>query len=155
MDKYNESGAISAASRRTRDIFSKAKLSLGCSREAGDDLNGSAPGRRCDIGNHLLLLLNQILANSFIERSAARRHSQADRTRILQICETLHIAFAQQRPDDPARGALVEEESVRKGVQSHRTRFNHRFECIALRHRDVVAADAITIAKLIGAHEVC
>ena len=79
-------------------------------------------------------------------RAVARR---SDSSRSL-----LHVTLLHERSDDPAGGALVEEQPFGQRAQAHRPVLDERLEGVALRDGDIVAADAIAIAELIHAHEI-
>ena len=65
------------------------------------------------------------------------------------------VALLHQGAHDAAGRALVEEQALGQRTEAQRAVLDQRLEGIALRHRDVVAADAIAIAELVDTHEIC
>ncbi len=66
----------------------------------------------------------------------------------------LDISLTNEAADHAAGGALIEEQPLGQRAEADGTVLDERLERIALRHRDVVATDAVAIPKLIDTDEV-
>ena len=73
---------------------------------------------------------------------------------ILGVRALLDVSLPNQGADDAAGGALVQEQPVRQRAEAHGTVLDDRLERVALRHRHVVAADAVAVAKLVDADKI-
>jgi hypothetical protein len=67
---------------------------------------------------------------------------------------TTDVTLSFQGGDDPAGRALVEVQLGGELAQRAGPAPDEGLERVALRHRDVVAADAVPIAELVDAHEI-
>jgi len=107
-----------------------------------------------EILEELLLLVDEVVCDPRAKAAAALRGIQDSRSAVLSVSGGYDVPLLGQRRDDAARGALVEEEPAGERTEAHRAVFGERFERVTLRHRNVVAADPIAIAKLVDTNQV-
>jgi len=117
-------------------------------------LHDAAPNPWIKILQELLLLIDKVVRDPHAEAPTLARGVQGSRPSVLRVSSLRHVAFLHQRRDDAARRALVEEQSIGECVKPHRAMIDQGFQRIALRDRDVVAADAVAITKLVDADKI-
>jgi hypothetical protein len=117
-------------------------------------LHHTTPNVWIQILQELLLLIDQVVRDSRAETPAFSRSVQGSRPAVLRISPLHDIPLLHQRRHDAARGALVEEQSIGECAEAQRAVLDQGFQRIALRDRNIVAADAVAISKLVHAHKI-
>ena len=79
---------------------------------------------------------------------------QSCRTSVGDVWALLDVPLLHQGVHHTARRALVEEETLRQFAQADRSMLDQRFERMALRHRNVVAANPVAIAELVDTDQI-
>ena len=123
-------------------------------REATEHLHHARSNVRIEILQELFLLVDQIVCDARAEPLALPRGAQRRGATVFGIRALLDVSLPNQGADDAAGGALVQEQPLRQRTEAQRTVLDDRLERVALRHRDVVAADAVAVPKLIDADEI-
>src|SRR5207237_1406784 len=100
-----------------------------------------------------LLLVDQVTADRLHETSPGDRRRQHHRPPIAGMGGTRDVALALEGGHDTAGRTLVEAQLGREVVQRDELPAQERVEGVALRGRDVVAADAVAVAELVDADE--
>ena len=146
---------LAAAGGRTgrcRDARSKARI-RGV-RQPPEDLDDARTNLRIEILQQLFLLLDQILGDPRAQPLSGARRVQRRRPSIRRVLARFHIALSNQRADDTAGGALVEEQPFGQSAEPHRPMLGQRLERITLGYRDVVTTNAIPVTKLINPDQI-
>jgi len=117
-------------------------------------LYDAGPHLGVEIFEQLFLLRNEIVGDARTQPLPLPGRAQGRRAPIARVGLLLDVTFPDERGDDAAGGAFVEEQALRQGPQAHGPVRHERLERVALRDRHVVTADAVAIAELIDADEV-
>ena len=123
-------------------------------RQPAQNSNHAGPDVGIEVLKQQLLLVDEITGDAGAEAAALSGRAQSDRSTVLGVGALLDISFLHQRRHDATRRALVQEQSLRQAAEAQRTVLDQRLERIALSDRDVVAADPVSIAKLIDPHQI-
>ena len=118
-----------------------------------DHFDNAGPHRRFEILQQLPLLVHQVDVDSRAQPLPSRRGADGDGPGVCGVRPLLHVALLHQGGDDAAGRALVQEQPLGQGAQPQRAVLDQRLERVALRHRDVVTADLVAVAKLIDPNE--
>ena len=136
----------------TRDAGSEPGISR--LRQPTEHLHHARTNVRIEILQQLFLLVDEIVCDARAEPLALPRGAQRCGATILGVRALFDVSLSNQGADDAAGGALVQEQPLRQRTQAHRPVLDDRLERVALRDRDVVAADAVAVPKLIDADEI-
>lgn len=123
-------------------------------REPLNHLDDPGTNFRGQIPQQLLLLLDEIRRNPRTQSLPLARGVDEHRTPIGDVRALLDVPLSHQRVHHPAGRALVEKQAIRQGAQSHRAMLDQRLQRVALRDRDVMAADPVPIAELVDPDQV-
>ena len=138
--------------RAARDAGPKSRV--GRIRQPTDHLQDSGAHLGIEIVQKLALLLDQILSDARVQPLPLPRDVQCGRASVAHIRALCDVPLSNQRADDPTGRAFVEEQAFCKRVEPHRSVQDKGLERVALRHRNVVAADAVAVTELIHANEI-
>jgi len=97
--------------------------------------------------------LHEIGLDPGVELSPPVRGVQPDRTTVGRILSSPKVSLPLQSVHDPARRALVEEELMGELPQGEAPPPHQGLEGMALGHRDVVAADPLSVPELVDAEQ--
>lgn len=123
-------------------------------REPLNHLDDPGTNLGSQIPQQLFLLFDEIGRNPRAQPLPLARGGDQHRASIGGIRSLLHVSLSHQRIHYAAGCALIEKQTLRQRAQSQRAVLDQRFQRVALRHGDVVAADPITIAELVNADQV-
>src|SRR6185436_7455735 len=99
------------------------------------------------------LLFHQLLPDPIVEAPTRAGHAQSHSTTVLRMGGPGNVALPLQCRDHAAGGALVEIELRSELVQSAGPASEQGLDRIALRHRDVVAADRVPVPELVDTNQ--
>jgi hypothetical protein len=122
--------------------------------ESLNDLDDTSANLRGEVVQQLFLLVHQIRRNTRAQPLSLARGIDHSRPSIRGIRSLFYVPLSQERIHHAAGRAFVQKQAFRQRTQAHRTVVDQRLQGVALRHGNVVAADAIAISELIHAHEV-
>jgi hypothetical protein len=123
-------------------------------RESTEDLHDARSNARIEILQELFLLADQIVCDARTEPLALPSGAQRCGATVFGIRALLDVSLPNEGADDAAGRALIQEQPLRQRAEAQWTVLDDRLERVALRHRDVVAADAVAVPKLIDADEI-
>jgi hypothetical protein len=141
--------------RRGPNRYSCAKTSIGGTSQPPDDFDDSRPYGGFEILQELPLLVHQVGGDPRAQPLTPRRGADGHGPCVCGIRSLLDVTLLHQGGDDAAGRALVQEQAVGQSSQPERAVLHERLERVALRHRDVVTADLVSVAKLINPNELC
>jgi hypothetical protein len=136
----------------TRDTASEPGICRVC--EATEHLHDACSNVRIEILQELFLLVDQIVDDARAEPLSLPCGAQRCRATVFSIRTLLNVSLPNQGADDAAGRALVQEQAIRQRAEAQWTVLNDRLERVTLRDRDVVAADAVAVPKLIDADKI-
>jgi hypothetical protein len=126
-----------------------------CGRgETTEHLHHARSNVGIEIVQELLLLIDQIIRDPRAEPLTLPRGAQRCRATVPGIGALLDVFLPNQAANHATRGALVQEQALRQRAEAQRAVRDDRLERVALRHRYVVAADAVAVPKLIDADKI-
>jgi len=123
-------------------------------REATEHLHYAPSNVRIEILQELFLLIDEIVCDARAEPLSLPCGGQRCGAPVFGIRALLNVSLPNQGADDPAGRALVQEKPLRQRAEPQWTELDDRLERVALRHRDVVAADTVAVPKLIDADKI-
>jgi len=149
-------GRIARCAARRAGITRDAGSEPGICRvdEATEHLDDACANVRLELLQELFLLVDQIGRDPRAEPLALPSGPQRGGATILGIRALFNVSLPNETADHAAGCALIQEQPLGQRAEALWTVLDERLEGVALRHGDVVAADAVAIAKLIDADQI-
>jgi hypothetical protein len=123
-------------------------------RQSSDDGDHAGANIRIEVDEQLLLLIHEIVGDPRAQIPSGTGSVQRNSAPIRGVRMLLGVPLLHERANDAARRAFVQEEALGQVTEAQWAMVDEGLERVALRDRDVVAADAIPIAELVHANEV-